>query len=68
MPPFLLARLILVCLFAVVFYCGVIGLFSGQIRSRGYKFTRDANPIAYWSNILLSLAGPIVVVYLLLTR
>jgi hypothetical protein len=68
MPKFLIARIILIGMFLLVFYFGIAGLKSGEIRSRGYKFKRDENPAGYWSTILVTLVGPVVIIYLLLTR
>ena len=68
MPRFLVAKIIIILLFLVVFYCGIAGLKSGEIRSRGYKFNRDKNPIGYWFAIVIALVGPVAIIYLLLTR
>ena len=68
MHRFLLAKIVIILLFLVVFYCGVAGLRSGEIRSRGYKFNRDEQPIGYWFTILITLLGPVAIIYLLLTR
>ena len=63
-----IAKMVVIFLFAVVFYCGLRGLRSGEIRSRGYKFHREKNPLGYWSTMLITLLGPVVIIYLLLTR
>ena len=68
MPRFLVAKIIIIFLFLVVFYFGIAGLKSGEIRSRGYKFNRDENPIGYWFTIVITLVGPVAIIYLLLTR
>jgi len=68
MPKFLIARIVIVLLFSLVFYFGIAGLRSGQIRSRGYTFHRDENPLGYWLTVLTSLAGPVAIVYLMVTR
>ncbi len=68
MPKLLIGRTVVILLFLVVFYFGIVGLRSGEIRSRGYTFNRDENPIGYWSTILITLAGPAVIIYLMLTR
>ena len=68
MSKLLIAKIVVIFLFAVVFYCGIVGLRSGEIRSRGYKFNRERNPIGYWSAVLISLVGPVAIIYLLLTR
>jgi len=63
-----MAKIVIIFLLGVVFYCGIVGLKSGEIRSRGYKFHRDENPIGYWFTILVSLVGPVAIAYVLLTR
>jgi hypothetical protein len=68
MPKFLIGRIIVILLCLVVFYFGIAGLKSGEIRSRGYKFTLDENPLGYWFAVLISLAGPVAIIYLMLTR
>ena len=68
MPGFFIARAIAILLFLLILYFGVSSLQSGETRSRGYKFTRDENPIGYWFTVLISLAGPIAIIYLLVTR
>ncbi len=68
MPGLLIGRTITVLLFLLVFYFGITALRSGEIRSRGHKFTRDENPIGYWFTVLISLVGPTAIIYLLLTR
>jgi hypothetical protein len=68
MPKFLIGRIVIVLLFLVVFYFGIAGLKSGEIRSRGYTFKRDENPLGYWFAILISLVGPLAIIYLILTR
>ena len=68
MPKFLIARIVVILLFSVVFYFGIAGLKSGEIRSKGYKFKRDENPLSYWFTVLTSLVGPVAIIYLMLTR
>jgi len=63
-----IAKIVIIFLFGVVFYFGIAGLKSGEIRSRGYKFHRDEDPIGYWFTILVSLGGPVAIIYVLLTR
>ena len=58
----------MILLFSLVFYFGIAGLKSGEIRSKGYKFKRDENPLGYWFTVLTSLVGPAAVIYLMLTR
>jgi hypothetical protein len=38
------------------------------IRSKGYKFKRDEKPFGYRFTVLTSLVGPVVIIYLMLTR
>jgi hypothetical protein len=68
MPTFPIGRIIVILLFSLVFYFGIAGLKSGEIRSRGYKFTRDDNPLGYWFSVVTSLVGPVAIIYLILTR
>jgi hypothetical protein len=68
MPKFLIGRMVVILLFSLVFYFGIVGLKSGEIRSRGYKFSRDENPLGYWFTVLTSLVGPVAIIYLMLTR
>ena len=68
MHKFLIGRIVVILLFALVFYFGIAGLKSGEIRSRGYKFNRDENPLGYWLTVLISLLGPVAIIYLMLTR
>ena len=68
MPKFLIGRIIVILLFSLVFYFGIAGLRFREIRSKGYKFKRDANPFGYWFTVLTSLVGPVVIIYLMLTR
>jgi len=68
MPKFLIGRIVVILLFSLVFYFGIVGLKSGEIRSKGYKFKRDENPLGYWFTVLTSLVGPAAVIYLMLTR
>ncbi len=68
MPKFLMARIVVILLSALVFYFGIAGLNSGEIRSRGYKFHRDENPLGYWFTVLTSLVGPVAIIYLMITR
>ncbi len=68
MPKFLIARIVVIVLSALVFYFGIAGLKSGEIRSRGYTFHRDEDPLGYWFTVLLSLAGSVAIIYLMVTR
>ncbi len=68
MPKFFLPRIVVILLTALVFYFGVAGLKSGHIRSRGYMFNRDENPLGYWFTVLTSLVGPVAIIYLMITR
>ena len=68
MPKFLIGRIVVILLFSLVFYFGIAGLKSGEIRSKGYKFKRDENPLGYWFTVLTSLVGPVAVIFLMLTR
>ena len=68
MPSFPIARIVLILLLLLLFYFGIAALKSGEIRSRGYKFKRDENPIGYWFNVFITLVGPVAIIYLLLTR
>ena len=68
MPKLLFGRILVILLSAVVFYFGIVGLKSGEIRSRGYKFNSDENPIGYWFTVLTSLVGSAAIIYLMLTR
>ena len=68
MPKFLIGRIVVVLLFSLVFYFGIAALKSGEIRSRGYKFNREENPLGYWFTVLISLLGPAAIIYLMLTR
>ena len=68
MPRFLIARMVIILLSSLVFYFGIAGLKSGQIRSRGYTFHQDENPLGYWLTVLTSLAGPAAIIYLMVTR
>ncbi len=68
MPKFLIARLVVVLLSSLVLYFGIVGLKSGEIRSRGYKFHRDENPLGYWFSVLTSVAGSLAIIYLMVTR
>jgi len=68
MPRFLIAKIVIIFLFAVVFYFGIVGLRSGEIKSRGYKFKRDDSPVGYWFTVLTSIVGPVAITYVLLTR
>ena len=68
MPRFLIAKIFILLLFLLVFYYGIAALKSGEIRSRGHKLNRDENPIGYWFTVLISLVGPLAIIYLLLTR
>jgi hypothetical protein len=68
MPKFLIGRIVVILLFSLVFYFGIAALKSGEIRSRGYKVNRDENPLGYWFTVLISLVGPVAIIYLMLTR
>lgn len=68
MPKFLIARTFIVFLFLLVFYNGIAALRKGEIRSRGYKFSQDENPIGYWFTVLITLVGPACIIYVMLTR
>jgi hypothetical protein len=68
MPKFLIGRIVVILLFSLVFYFGIAGLNSGEIRSKGYKFSRDENPLGYWFTVLTSLVGPVAIIYVTLTR
>jgi hypothetical protein len=68
MAKFLIGRIVVILLFSLIFYFGIAGLKSGEIRSRGYKFNREENPLGYWFTILISVVGPVVIIYLMLTR
>jgi hypothetical protein len=68
MPTFLIGRIVVILLLSLVFYFGITGLKSGEIRSRGYKFTREDNPLGYWFTVVTSLVGPVAIIYLILTR
>jgi hypothetical protein len=68
MPKLLIGRTVVILLSAVVFYFGILGLRSGEIRSRGYKFKSDENPLGYWFTVLTSLLGSAAIIYLMLTR
>jgi hypothetical protein len=68
MPGLLIGKIVVILLFLLVFYFGVAGLKSGEIRSRGHKLNRDDDPIGYWFTVLVSLVGPVAIIYLLLTR
>jgi hypothetical protein len=68
MPKFLIGRTVVILLCSLVFYFGMAGLTSGEIRSRGYKFKRDENPLGYWLTVSIHLVGPALIVFLLLTR
>jgi len=68
MPKYWIAKTFLILLFLSIFYCGVAALRSSEIRSRGHKFNRDEDPLGYWFSVLVTLVGPIAIIYLLLTR
>jgi hypothetical protein len=52
MPKYLIAKIFVILIFLIIFYCGIAALRSGEIRSRGYKFNRDENPLGYWFSVL----------------
>jgi len=68
MRNFLIGRIVVILLSSLILYFGIAGLKSGEIRSRGYKFNRDENPLGYWFTVLTSLVGPMAIIYLMLTR
>jgi hypothetical protein len=68
MPKFLIGRIVVILLFSLVFYFGIARLKSGKIRSRGYTINREENPLGYWFTVLISLVGPVAIIYLMLTR
>jgi hypothetical protein len=68
MPKLLIGRTVVILLSALVFYFGIVGLKSGEIRSRGYKFNADENPLGYWFTVLTSLLGSAAIIYLMVTR
>lgn len=68
MPKLLTGRIVVVLLSSLVFYFGIAGLRSGEIRSRGYKFHRDQNPLGYWFTILTTVLGSAAIIYLMLTK
>lgn len=68
MPKYFFGRAVVVLPFSIVFCYGVAGLRSGKIRSRGHLFDRDDTPLGYWFAVIISLVGPIVIIYLVLTR
>ncbi len=68
MPRFLIGRIVVILLSSLVVYFGIIGLKSGEIRSRGYKFKRDEDPLGYWFTVLITLVGSAAIIYLMLTR
>ncbi len=68
MPKFLAGRIVVILLSSLVFYFGIAGLKSGEIRSRGHKFYRAESPLGYWFTVLINLVGPVAIIYLMLTR
>ena len=68
MPRFLIAKIFIIFMFLLIFYFGIAALKSGEIRSRGHKFNRDDDPVGYWFTVLITLLGPVAIIYLLLTR
>ena len=68
MPRFLIGRVVVILLSSLIFYFGIAGLKSGEIRSRGWKFNRDENFLGYWFTVLTSLVGPVAIIYLMLIR
>jgi len=68
MPNFLIAKIFVIAIFLLVFYFGIAALKAGEIRSRGHKFNRDENPLGYWFAVLVTLVGPVAIIYLMLTR
>jgi len=67
MPKFLIGRIVVILLFSLAFYFRIAGLKSGEIRSRGYKFNRDENPVGYWFTVLIHLAETVLIIYLMIT-
>ena len=67
MPRLLIGRVVVILLSLLIFYFGIAGLKSGEIRSRGWKFSRDENFLGYWFTVFTSLAGPVAIIYLMLT-
>ena len=67
-PKFLIGRTVVILLSSLIFYFGIVGLKSGEIRSRGIKFNRSANPLGYWLTVIINLVGPAAIIYLMLTR
>ena len=68
MPRLLLGRIVVIVLFLLVFYHGMVALKTGEIRSRGYKFTRDNDPLGYWFTVLVTSVGSVIIIYLMLTK
>jgi hypothetical protein len=68
MPRFLIARIFIILIFLLVFYYGIAALRTGKIRSRGHEFNRDEDPTGYWFTVLITLVGPVAIIYLMLTR
>jgi hypothetical protein len=68
MPTYFAARVVVISLSLIVFCFGIAALRSGEIRSRGYLFHRDDNPLGYWFTVLVHLVGPAAIIYLMLTR
>lgn len=68
MPRFLIARTFVILISLLISYSGIAALKSGEIKSRGYKFKRDEEPIGYWFTLLITLLGPLAIIYLMLTR
>jgi hypothetical protein len=68
MPKYFAARIVIASLCLIAFGFGIAALRSGEIRSRGYKFRRDDSPLGYWFAVLVNLAGPVVIIYLIFTR
>jgi len=68
MPKYFIGKFIVIILSLFIFYCGIAALRAGEIRSRGHKFKRDEEPLGYWFTALVTLVGPIAIIYLFLTR
>jgi hypothetical protein len=68
MSRFFIARIVIILGFLLVFYFGIVGLKTGEIRSRGYTFSRDEEPLGYWFTVLITLLGPAAIIYVMLTR
>ena len=68
MPKYFIGTVIVIVLSLFIFFCGIAALRVGEIRSRGHKFKRDEEPLGYWFTALVTLVGPIAIIYLFLTK